>query len=1172
MNKLLSVFLLCAIGVQPSFAGVLPGDLVPLDYLESVGLSWGAAVTETSETDVYGYAIDYEQVGNGSWLRVFTDQSGTCYIKNNGGWNVPGLTIRGSAVSVGSLSTRRSIIAVTNGVATVNGVQKATVSTASPLSSGSKCYQIFANPEKISAHDMRIYALSFYGNGNWTSPIAEYLPAISKTTGVIGYYDTVAGKFANTVGDLLPAPPSDGKIHVFASHGTVSVDNAAATSYASIETAVFGTVTLKATGNDGYHFCGWTSSKGIAVSRSETIEVPASESAHYVAQYGRWIYDSAAKTLTLDRGSKQWVIPVYSESGGDLTLGRGPEGAGDCDFTACFAETGYRVTRVGFNDASYGFIGSRQTSFIAPDLTIVDKQAFNGCNAMTNLVVSPDLTKFEWISMSATTALKWMTPTVFTNVLDSGVNAYPFQSNSFAEGNEITLDFPRLTSIGNSLCKSSNLAGFRATNVTTVGKSCFSGSKLKDVRLPKATSVYGSATAADAAFYNCSSLTNVVLSWEEMVSSGIGANAFRGCSALKVKPVFVAAGFTELAANAFSGCASISEVVFKSTAFAALREGSLAGIAPGAKVTFYGEPPAIENGALFCGGEATDNRLQLKTVLGKSSALWRDLVSPYATVFESYKTKPDYPGPKAMGLYLLPGTDEYAWVVEADYALAIASSTDEVGSPTPAYGIIQDMDDGEALSLSAPEGDQPVSDTYRAAFDGWTLYDVAEDGSLTSLDSAKTNAYRYVHTAGTSRKFVWDVVRKYKVAIAITGSGTLDLPGEFIAEGTELTVTATPAERYSFGGWTGALPAGAVVDGNRITFTVTGPVSFGVSFARGWEYDAASGVLSDGVNWSFGAKLVNGALTITSYIAGVGDLDLSQVSSQCGYAVDEIAQNGLAATTITSILAPDVTRVTGMTFGYSASSVTSIVLSAGLSDIGWMAFANARQVEYFYPTNLEYVTSAPGRGFAAFGKAGSAIDLNFPALMSIPRYMFSDSAVRSVTATNATNIGSGAFRNSAVRWVVTPRASVLTGGSTSGDSMDCGSFYSASAIESFVFDSRNLTTVPAYALYNVNPSLVLAFAGAAPTFAENSVKANGTPTVPMSITFDGRSRSLPGWRALAEPNANVFGSEYKTRTDFPGTANGYNTIGIVNMGTQETPVYNWLIDTRRHYGIAIIVR
>ena len=150
---------------------------------------------------------------------------------------------------------------------------------------------------------------------------------------------------------------------------------------------------------------------------------------------------------------------------------------------------------------------------------------------------------------------------------------------------------------------------------------------------------------------------------------------------------------------------------------------------------------------------------------------------------------------------------EYQTVAVADYltygsayspdgVLDIAGSPDAIGSPTPAYGKHTGLTADAELPVACPVW---TNETGTAVYSctGWKLY----NGEGEVVDSGPESAFTYAHpTPAAYRRLEWQWAKSAKVPSSTGGtvSGTL-----VYAPGDTVTLTATPAEGYTFFRWTG---------------------------------------------------------------------------------------------------------------------------------------------------------------------------------------------------------------------------------------------------------------------------------------------------------------------------------------------------------------------------------
>lgn len=176
-----------------------------------------------------------------------------------------------------------------------------------------------------------------------------------------------------------------------------------------------------------------------------------------------------------------------------------------------------------------------------------------------------------------------------------------------------------------------------------------------------------------------------------------------------------------------------------------------------------------------------------------------------------------------------------------------------------------------------------------------------------------------------------------------------------------------------------------------------------ISFASiPWGYDGDAGFLTNDV-WSFKVSLADDSFTLVSVSAGSGELDLSDVKADTGFAVTklggDIFKNNAS---ITGINGPDIISIGNSSF-WSASGLITARFSPELSTIEYGAFNNCSNLETFYPTYIPNVTGLSGCILNCKKLTG---DFHFPNLEKITgRSAFTGCAMTSFRAPKLKEIG-----------------------------------------------------------------------------------------------------------------------------------------------------------------------
>ncbi len=157
----------------------------------------------------------------------------------------------------------------------------------------------------------------------------------------------------------------------------------------------------------------------------------------------------------------------------------------------------------------------------------------------------------------------------------------------------------------------------------------------------------------------------------------------------------------------------------------------------------------------------------------------------------------------------------------------VSGIPDDIGLPTPAYGVKSNMSAGETLAVSCPEVWTNVAGTVAATCTGWKLYDVNRD----VVSNGVGTAFTYVHpTPAAYRRLEWQWEIKCRVTAAAEAGGSVSPAEQWVVRGGTATMTATPDASHSFYKWTNDVPATVSATSSTISFPVTAPMSLFATF------------------------------------------------------------------------------------------------------------------------------------------------------------------------------------------------------------------------------------------------------------------------------------------------------------------------------------------------------
>jgi hypothetical protein len=175
-----------------------------------------------------------------------------------------------------------------------------------------------------------------------------------------------------------------------------------------------------------------------------------------------------------------------------------------------------------------------------------------------------------------------------------------------------------------------------------------------------------------------------------------------------------------------------------------------------------------------------------------------------------------------------------------DGLLDIQGSPADIGTPSPAYGLLSNLTAGQTESVSCGT---PVvtnaSENLEYTCIGWKLYDY--DGNEDS--SGSETSFVYTHPSPAEyRRLVWQwAVSSVKGTVTAGVGGSVAPSGTaWFAVNTPVTLTATPNAGKGFIKWSGDLPTGVSDMSASFTFTPTEPFELTASFGSAY-YVATTG-------------------------------------------------------------------------------------------------------------------------------------------------------------------------------------------------------------------------------------------------------------------------------------------------------------------------------------------
>ncbi len=190
-------------------------------------------------------------------------------------------------------------------------------------------------------------------------------------------------------------------------------------------------------------------------------------------------------------------------------------------------------------------------------------------------------------------------------------------------------------------------------------------------------------------------------------------------------------------------------------------------------------------------------------------------------------------------------------------SLLVVGSPEDVGSPTPPYGITNGLASGNTFLCAAPTGWVAVAAGTRAACTGYQIF---TNDVLAATGSA--NEYAYTHADYAT--LVWQWRRQYEMIFSASAGGMVSTVGGWADEGSNVTVTATATDPHRhFSYWTGDVPAGMATS-PTLSFTADQPFTLTAYFGANYYVTTNGSDAADGLTWETAKRNIQPAVDLAS--------------------------------------------------------------------------------------------------------------------------------------------------------------------------------------------------------------------------------------------------------------------------------------------------------------------
>ena len=179
--------------------------------------------------------------------------------------------------------------------------------------------------------------------------------------------------------------------------------------------------------------------------------------------------------------------------------------------------------------------------------------------------------------------------------------------------------------------------------------------------------------------------------------------------------------------------------------------------------------------------------------------------------------------------------------------LMVASTLPGIGAPSPSYGALNALAEGDEVSVSAGETEILTEDGLKYMCTGWNLYEWENEAYVLKESSSDANKFSFTYKHGAKKaRLVWQWECRYRVSVSAGEGGTVEPTEEvYLLEGERVDVKAVAGAGQRFKCWTGDVTAGLEASESFSLLMGTSAVALNAEFCGTTEGVTEVGSITD---------------------------------------------------------------------------------------------------------------------------------------------------------------------------------------------------------------------------------------------------------------------------------------------------------------------------------------